>query len=366
VAAPLRLLQLITDRDRRGAQVFAVDLAVGLEALGATVQTVALAPGSHGDLLPVRALGTERLGLRTLRELRRLGPGHDVVIAHGSSTLPASVLALAGRGVPIVYRQISDPEIWAGSWPRRLRGAALLRRMSAVVALSRQSADVLARHYWLRSRPAVTVVPNAVPEERFRPPDPREKVEARRCFDLPVDAEVALVIGALTPEKGVDLAIRAVAELPGVFLVVVGDGPERAALEALASRRMPDRCVFAGPLADPQAAYWSADVLAFPSHSEVMPAVLIESGLSGLPSVATDVGAVREVILDGATGLVVPKADGRAITSALSALLCDRVRRTQMGAAAREHCSSTFTIRRVAPLWMELLSRAARGSRADR
>src|SRR5438270_5385375 len=125
--APLKVLQLITDRDRRGAQVFALNLAVGLRALGSTVETVALGPGAHGDLLPVRVLGTRRFGFRTLNELRRTARHYDVVVAHGSSTLPASALALIGANVPIVYRQISDPTFWASSWLRRLRVAAFLR-----------------------------------------------------------------------------------------------------------------------------------------------------------------------------------------------------------------------------------------------
>src|SRR4051812_22391837 len=96
----LKVLQLITDRDRRGAQVFALDLAAGLQALGATVDTVALAPGTHGDRLPVRALGARRLGFDTLKKLRSAALGYDVVVAHGSSTLPASALALIGTGLP--------------------------------------------------------------------------------------------------------------------------------------------------------------------------------------------------------------------------------------------------------------------------
>jgi glycosyltransferase involved in cell wall biosynthesis len=357
VTKPLNILQLITDRDRRGAQVFALDLAVELRKLGATVETVALAPGTHGDLLPVRAMGSRRLGFRTLKELRRAAVGYDVVVAHGSSTLPASVLALTDHGLPLVYRQISDPEIWARSWPRRLRAAALLRRMSAVVALSQVTAKTLRRHYWLRARPAVTIIPNAVPAGRFRPPTPQERVEARRGFGVPGDSELILFVGALAPEKGVDLAIQASAELSAAFLVVVGDGPERPGLEALASRCMRDRCVFVGPVTDPQVAYWSADVLVFPSLSEVMPAVLIEAGLCGLASVATDVGAVREVIDDGTTGLVVPKGDAQAIKSAISALINDRPRRLAMGAAAVERCSTRFTMSQVAPMWLELLSR---------
>lgn len=352
---PLRVLQLITDRDRRGAQVFALDLAAGLHALGSTVETVALRPGRHGDLLPVRALGARRFGFRALRELRRTAHGYDVVIAHGSSTLPASVLALIGMSVPIVYRQISDPTFWAASWGRRLRVAAFLRRMKAVVALSTGTSATLRRHYWLRTHPPVTVIPNAVPEERFRPPTPQERARARTALGVPVDSDVLLFIGALAPEKGVDVAITAAARLPATVLLVVGDGPQRPELEAWASRHMPRRCFFVGSLDDPRAAYWAADLLVFPSRSEAMPAVPIEAGLCGLACVATDVGVVRELIDDGVTGLVIPLGDVEAVSSAVSTLMGDAARRWAMGVAAANRCSERFTIARTAPTWLDLL-----------
>lgn len=359
---PLKVLQLITDRDRRGAQVFALDLAVGLREYGATVETIALAPGSHGDLLPVRALGIRRLGFRTLKELRRVARSYDVVVAHGSSTLPASVLGLIGTGLPIVYRQISDPQVWARTWPRRLRAAVFLRRMSAVVALSSDASLTLRRHYRIRSRPALTVIPNAVPEKRFRPPDAQERAEARAIFDVPVDSDVILFIGALVPEKGVDVAIRASAKLPGVILVIAGDGPHRPDLEALGSRLMRGRCLFVGSLSDPRPAYWAADLLVFPSLSEAMPAVLIEAGLCGLASVATEVGAIREVVDHGTTGLVVPTDDTQAIASAVSALVSDPSRRLAMGRAAAKRCSRRFTINRIGPMWLDLLSSVSRAN----
>ena len=355
-AEPLRVLQLITDRDRRGAQVFALDLAAAIQGSGATLETVALAPGVHGDLLPVRALGTRRLALRTLKELRRVAQGYDVVVAHGSSTLPASVLALIGTGLPIVYRQVSDPEFWAASWPRRLRGAALLRRMTAIVALSAKASTVLKRHYWIRARPVVTVIPNAVSEDRFRPPTPEERAAARTALGVPAESDVLLFIGALTPEKGVDLAIVASAELPAAVLVVVGDGPQRPDLEALASRQMPHRCVFVGSVDDPQMAYWAADAFILPSRSEAMPGVLIEAGLCGLASVTADVGAAREVVDHGTTGFVVPAGDAQAIAGALSTLMSDPSRRLAMGRAAHGRCSSRFTIRRIALAWLDVLS----------
>jgi glycosyltransferase involved in cell wall biosynthesis len=351
----LRILQVITDRDRRGAQVFAVDLAEGLARLGSTVETVALTPGGHGDLLPVRALGARRFGWHTLKELRRAALRCDVVVAHGSSTLPASVLALTGTRRPIVYRQISDPQFWASSWSRRLRVGLLLRQMDGVVALSAGMAASLRRHYRLRARPVVALIPNAAPGERFRPPSGQERAGARTALGVPGDSRVILFIGALAPEKGPDLAIAACADLPDAVLVLAGNGPQRSALEELARRCMPDRCLFTGSLDDPRVAYWSADILLSPSRSEAMPAVLIEAGLCGLASVATDVGAAGEVIETGQTGLVVPPGDAAALAAAVALLLSDAARRAEMGAAAATRCSERFTIARTAPMWLDLL-----------
>src|SRR4051812_300012 len=114
------ILQVVTDDDRRGAQVFACDLHDALERREHVVTTVALAPGVVGGLdLPV--LGSKRLAYGTLRALRRLADRHEVVIAHGSSTLPACALGLAASRTPFVYRQISDSLFWAPSRARRLR-----------------------------------------------------------------------------------------------------------------------------------------------------------------------------------------------------------------------------------------------------
>jgi glycosyltransferase involved in cell wall biosynthesis len=87
-----------------------------------------------------------------------------------------------------------------------------------------------------------------------------------------------------------------------------------------------------------------------------MPAVLIEAGLSGLAAVATDVGAVREVIDHGETGYVVPVDDSEAMAAALAGLLKDDATRAAMGAAAAERCHERFTIARTASAWLGVLS----------
>jgi glycosyltransferase involved in cell wall biosynthesis len=359
----LRVLQVVTDRDRRGAQVYAMDLHGGLEALGCTVLTVALAPGEHGDGLSIDALGPTRRSWKTFRALRHRAREHDVVIAHGSATLFACALALFGTGRPFVYRQISDPVFWASTWARRLRVAVFIRRARHVVCLAEGAATGFARHYRL-DRSSLSVIPNAVPGERFEPPTGRERADARAELGVPLNAEVVLYVGAMVEEKGVDLAIRSLASRSSAHLVLAGDGPDRESFEALARQLLGDRAMFLGSVSDPRSLYRAADVLVMPTRgADSMPAVLIESGLCGLASVTCPVGAITEVVIDEETGLVVPVDDLEALSIATVRLLDDAELRSRLGANAARHCREHFTISATAPAWLEVMTA---GQRRDR
>src|SRR5207245_1839639 len=115
---PHDVLSVITSTDRRGAETFAVGLGAALEARGRSVRTVALAPGKSDGALPVPTFGTSTLAPRTLRSLRGASRDAAVVVAHGSRALPACAIATAGRGQPLVYRNIGDPRYWAGGSAR--------------------------------------------------------------------------------------------------------------------------------------------------------------------------------------------------------------------------------------------------------
>jgi glycosyltransferase involved in cell wall biosynthesis len=162
----------------------------------------------------------------------------------------------------------------------------------------------------------------------------------------------------LSEEKDVVAAVRAVAALPGVRLAIVGDGPERAAVAAAARELARDRVDLVGPVADPAPTLAAADVLVLPSRTEGIPAVLIEAGMSGVPVVATDVGGVREVVVPGETGLLVPPADPAALVGGLRQALDDGY---GMGAAGRARCLARFEMGAVAARWDDLLIQLLRG-----
>jgi glycosyltransferase involved in cell wall biosynthesis len=352
---PPRILQVVTDTDRRGAQVFAIDLQTALERRGREVRTVALARGSAGGM-PVAVLGDRRLGAATLIALRRELKGASVAIAHGSATLPACAVATGGTHVPFVYRQISDSRFWARGLLRRIRTGASLRRASYVVALWSGSATTMHTHLGVPFA-RIRVIPNGVPDDRFRPAGADEHAVQCRAFQLDPARPVVAFVGALVHEKGADLSIKAVAMTSGVQLLVAGDGPERRHLEGLAARVAPGRVVFAGGLSDPRSAYAAADVVTLPSRGgDSMPAALIEAGLMGLPAVSTPVEAIPEIVTATVTGELVPVDDVRALADAIDAITSRPLRAHDLGQAARARCLERFSIGRVAEAWDDLLN----------
>lgn len=350
----MRILQVVSDTDRRGAQVFATDLEAALRARGHDVQTVALARGLAGGT-PIEPLAGRWPSVAALRALRVGMALAEVTIAHGSSTGPACALAGLGPGRPFVYRQIGDSRYWAPTPARRRRVRATVGRARVVVALSEFNRAQLVDWIGLRAS-RIVVVPNGAPAARFAPATAHRRRAARDALGLP-DAPTMLFVGALVPLKRVDLAIRTVRRIPDAHLVVAGAGPERERLEELAGEEAPGRVSFVGVADDTVPLYHAADLLVLPSEGgEAMPGVLVEAGLCGLAVVSTRVGAIPEVVLDGRTGHLVAPGDEHGFAGAVERLVADPGTRAAMGDAARAHCLEHYEIGRVAARWEAVLT----------
>ena len=168
-----------------------------------------------------------------------------------------------------------------------------------------------------------------------------------------------LAVGRLVPKKGFDDLVRSVAALRAqgrdVRVTVLGDGPERAALTALADGLGVADLVALPGAADGEAvaaAMRRAAVLAVPcvvtpdGDRDALPTVVIEAMAHGLPVVATDVNGLPEMVLDGVSGVVVPQRDPAALAAALAGLLADAPRRDASAAAARVRAEELFDLRR--------------------
>lgn len=358
-APPLRVLMLVTRNQRRGPEVFATTIAtyLGLRH-GLDVQVRSLAPAEHEPRIAAEPLGRSPLTPPTLWRTRQVMRRSDVVVACGSTTLPASVLAGMRTATPIIYQNIGDPLYWARPGLRAARVRSFLRHTAAVAAVSEQSAAALSTHLGVPPD-RISVVHNGRDCSSFFPATDRIRRVARRRLGLEPSVPVVTVVGALSAEKRVADAVSAVGTTHRhVQLLVAGDGPLRGSLEAHADAVAPGRVTFVGNRSDVASVYAATDVILLTSASEGVPGVLIEAGLSGVPAVATDVGYVDDVVVHGVSGLLVPVGDINATARAIDEVLDERRR---MGDAARRHCVETFDLDRITEQWADLIRRVARG-----
>lgn len=228
-------------------------------------------------------------------------------------------------------------------WPFRYFEAANYRRAAYAIAGNQAAVDVLAGKGY---RGPLTVIPQFGVDPALFTPVPRP-------------AHPTCVIGyagRFVPEKGLDVLLRACAQLPaaGWELRLLGDGPARDALVALAGELgITDRVRWLGRLPSTQMAdfYRELDVLVLPSVSrpnwiEQFGRVLIEAMACGVPVVGSDCGEIPHVI--GDAGLVFPEGDAAALAASLDTLLADPSRRAALAAAGRARVLARFTQAQVA------------------
>lgn len=156
-----------------------------------------------------------------------------------------------------------------------------------------------------------------------------------------------LYAGRLSPEKGVDVLIDAVAGLDGVRLRIAGDGPLRVSLEERAARAAPDRITFLGQLSKEAllAEFDAASVAVAPSTwYENQPIAVLEAMASGTPSIVTSLGGAPELVVPGTTGLIVAPNDVQDLRDAIRDLAIDPSKAQRMGAAARKRATEHFDL----------------------
>jgi glycosyltransferase involved in cell wall biosynthesis len=166
--------------------------------------------------------------------------------------------------------------------------------------------------------------------------------------DVPRDARVLLAVCRLEPQKGVDVAVRALPDIRerhlGTRLVVLGEGPQRGELEQLArSLEVPVHLL--GRVPDVAAWLRRADVLVHPARWEGFGLALLEAMLAGLPVVATNVSSIPEIVGDGETGILVPPEDPTALASAVLRVF---EAPGEYGAAGRARARAEFSVARMA------------------
>lgn len=296
---------------------------------------------------------TWALLLATLAQPLRLLFRRTVVVAFPPYSLAGPwALLLKVLGKDLVY--FSSWPHWNGSpyvhrpLPGTVRAWKWFLRNTPAVGVTRASATALARAGALALN-----IPHAVPTDRFRPGAQRD----RRLL--------ILVVGRMVPEKGLHDLVGVFQDLrqqhPGLVLRLVGDGPERSALQDVPGVSC------AGWVADEDQLireYQAASVFVLNSYrtarwEELFGISLAEAMACGLACVATDCVGPRELIQDGHTGLLVGQRDPEALAWAIGRLLENQRLRRSLGLAARAWATRTFSVESNARAWEDVLNATA-------
>jgi L-malate glycosyltransferase len=282
----------------------------------------------------------------------RLSAPHDV------DPVLARRVRAAVRDADIVHTHLVHADVYGALGARRLvstkhnddpfrAGAfrfverALARRASAVIAITHALARFQIERVGL-PREKVQVIHYGLddlpPAWGSNPPDP-----------VPAAARVLLAICRLEPQKGVDVAIRALQDIDDAHLVVLGEGPQRAELERLAG----DRVYMPGRVPDVAAWLRRADVLVHPVRWEGFGLGVLEAMLAGVPVVATNVSSLPELV--GGAGLLVPPDDPHALAEAVNEVLTGSA---DYGERGRARARTEFSVAKMADRTLAVYRRA--------
>ena len=304
-----------------------------------------LDPGLEVALLPFEAVKGRGLSPGNLwrgrKLLRRLRP--DLLLTYNWGAIE---WALANRIRPLCrhlhFEDGFGPDEAGGrQLPRRvgMRRLALGGRHMRVVVPSRLL-ERIALETWKLAPDRLFHIPNGVDCRRFA------AAGEASIAGIAADGLVVGSVGALRPEKNFSRLLRAVAAIPPPLrpdVALIGDGSERAALEALAhTLGFDDKVHFAGRVERPEEWLTRFDVYAVSSDTEQMPIGLLEAMAAGLPVVATDVGDVREMVAAANRPFVVQSGDETGYAEALANLLSDGARRRSLGKANRERALAEY------------------------
>jgi len=356
----MRIALCITDLDVGGAEQALVALATRLDRSRFTPSVYALGPVPTQEEascippltaagIPVHCLGARSVTdfpavvVKLSRHFRRFQP--DLVQTFLFHANIAGRIAARAAGVKKVVCgiRVAERKSFWHLWVDRLTS----RWVHRYVCVSRSVAQFSMEKGGLSGEKLV-VIPNGVDLQQF----PAEKPACLSEMGVPDCSRVAVFVGRLELQKGLswllEVAPQWLAQSPNAHLVVVGRGPERAAMERLAQRRgVADRVHWLGWRRDVPEILAASDVLVLPSRWEGMPNVVLQAMASRIPVLATDVEGIRELLGENADPQIVAFGNTSALVEKLTRLLSDRQLAERLGAENRKRIEESFSVQRM-------------------
>ncbi|MBW6397184.1 glycosyltransferase [Roseomonas sp. HJA6] len=331
----MRIAQVMAGAHHGGAEAFYERLCLSLHGAGEQVLPIIRRDAERADRLRAGGLAPVELGFGGVLDLLT-GPRLRGVLRGFAPAVAVAWMNRAARFTP------------KGDWTLvgRLGGYYDLKyyqRCDHLVGNTRDLVRWIVAQGWPEAR--AHYVPNFAADLAGATP-----------AELPGTTRL-LAMGRLHRNKGFDVAIRALARLPGAHLSVAGEGPDRAALESVArDAGVADRVTFLGWRSDIGALLAGADIFVCSSRHEPLGNIVLESWSAGRPVVAAAAQGPSELIEDGETGLLVPIDDADALARNIAALIADPQRAARIAQQGRAAFERDFTEAAVTARWQEFLA----------
>lgn len=254
-------------------------------------------------------------------------------------------------GVPVITSSLHKTFIKGKTHSVEFLNRMLWGLNDRIIAIGEASKDYLVKYEAVPEK-KVTVIYNGVDLEKFKPHPPELRIKSE--LGVPEENQVVGILAVLRPEKAHRVFLESAKiisqELPRVSFLVVGDGGERTKLEEFSSELGLDgRVIFAGNRSDvPEVlSIFDVAVLCSDPYIETLPTAILEAMAMAKPAVATEVGCLREMVIEGSSGYLVPVRKPRELAEAVSRLLKNPELAQKMGQEGRKRTEELFSIERM-------------------
>ncbi len=373
----IKILHVIDSLDVGGMERVVIDVANGLDSTRFEQNVCCLSRrGEMAHLLRegVRCIDLNKgaaadrlMPLKIARVIRRKQP--DIVHSQSWSGVDTVIAKLLTPGVKLVHSEHGRnfPHLHAAPWKRRIARRALYQLADSVFAISAEVREFYCRQTGFPME-RIAVIPNGVDVRRIDEADGRG---ARAEFGFAESDFVIGTVARLDATKDTITLARAFAKLhqtqpeSNLKLLIVGDGSERTRLETFVTEQGLNReVIFAGLRHDVPRLLLAMDVFALPSLSEGMPLAVLEAMAARLPVVASNVGALPELVEEDSTGFLVAPEDADTLADRLARLHDNPILKKSFGAKAGRKVEREFSLdrmlRRYADLYCSVFSSRAR------
>lgn len=332
--------QLIAGSSELGVQneILCIDGKVGpigelLQNQGVVITPIKRNPGF--DMALIRAM---RAHIKT----------HNVDIVHCHQYTPYlyGFLAAMGTGVKVVFTEHGRFHPDRYRYKAMLINPLIAMLTPAIVAISAATRDALARYEFI-PKWKIRVIYNGI---QGLESDPAKTASLRESLGIPAQGYIVGTVSRLDPVKNQPMMLRGfkrfLEQCPDAWLLMVGDGPDRSKLEALAKDLQIDRrVIFTGFQTNPVDYLALLNIFLLSSFTEGTSMTLLEAMSLGIPAVTTNVGGNPEIVLNGQTGLLTPSSDEQAFADAVLQLWRNPEQAKVMAEASRERFMQQFSVK---------------------